>query len=157
MTETDIAYSAGLFDGEGCIRIGKDKPRPWHTSSPRYFLQVLITNQNLSVLEELSKNFGGKIYRRPGCYVLFISARPSAKFLEAIKPYSRIKLPEIEVALKFQALQAENSYSRLKKSDEYLLVLDGLRQRLSDLKQVDKESFRTIITEKEIESNSEGG
>ena len=152
MKDTDLAYYAGILDGEGTIRIGKNKPLEYHTRTAHYYLQVIIANQNLQVLEELKQCFGGSIQRATGCYHLHMASRMAASFLEAVKPYSRIKLPQIEVALQFQVLQTANAGNRQKKSDAYMLDLDGFRQRLSDLKQIDKLEFKIEFVNTRIET-----
>lgn len=148
-----FAYFAGLFDGEGCVRIGKNKPNPLHTSTSHYYLQVLISNQHLPILQEIQTVFGGSIQESIKCYVLHIASRQAASFLKAIKSYSRIKLDEIELALAFQELQNKGALSRSKKSEEYMLLLDGFRLRLSELKQRDKQHFQLEITD----TTNEGG
>ena len=145
MKEVDLAYFAGLFDGEGHVRIGKD-PKPRYGATTRYYLQVIISNQNLQVLEELQQNFGGSIHGSSGCYHLAFGALQSMRFLEEVKPYIRIKLPQVEVALEFQRLQIENGRWRTKKTPEHMLILDGYKKRLEELKQIDKQDFKTEFT-----------
>ncbi len=156
MERDQAIYFAGLFDGEGCIRIGKNRITG-HTSTPHYYLQVILANQNLAILEELHVLCcGGHLQKGPGCYRFHLASNMAAKFLLEIQPFSKIKQPEIVVALAFQLLQETNSSSRKRKSDEYMLILDGFRQRLSDLKRVDKDPFKVDVN-LEFFDTSEGG
>lgn len=59
----DIRYVAGFFDGEGSVYIGKTKPNS-KTRSPRYTLQIMITNSDKAILEKIHEFFG------VGCVVL---------------------------------------------------------------------------------------
>lgn len=144
-----LAYSAGIFDGEGCVRIGRNDKKNGHIATPHFYLQAFIRNQNLQVLQMLQAEFHGSLHHSASCYTWSLSSLQAAAFLEAIKPYAIIKLPEIEVALEFQRLQNENSGSRCRKTDGQIQEREVLRQKLSALKQVDKEEFKWVITESE--------
>jgi len=55
MTQQEIAWAAGVFEGEGCIYILKCRP---HCAN----LQVSMTD--LDILERIQKLFGGNIYQK---------------------------------------------------------------------------------------------
>lgn len=88
MTELDLAWAAGLFEGEGTVRINKPAPRNWGA------LCVSVVNTDRQVLDFFQA-------RWPGCYkaatglrpeqrdawVWVIAARRAAAFLEQIRPY----------------------------------------------------------------------
>ena len=107
MKKTDLAYCAGLFDGEGCIHISKQylKKQP-----PAYYnLRVTITNTNQYVLEWFHFSFSGNLYlqkpkeNRQRAWRWQIADRQAEEFLRAILPYLIIKKAEAELALKFMA------------------------------------------------------
>ena len=52
---SDLAYCAGLMDGEGCITLTRD-------SESNYRLRVKITSTDYSVLEWLQEHFDGYIH-----------------------------------------------------------------------------------------------
>lgn len=52
---TDIAYIAGLFDGEGCVSV-----RKWTTKKAfQHTLYVSITNTDKKVLDWIQSQYGG--------------------------------------------------------------------------------------------------
>lgn len=109
MKKTDLAYMAGVFDGEGCICIAKAKAREGRYH-PSYHLEcsVQMANEYLPTLYRFS--FGGSIYlyqhknpRHQPTWEWHISARKANDFLKAILPYLTIKKGEAELAIKFQS------------------------------------------------------
>lgn len=62
MTNEQIAYLAGIIDGEGCIRVVEEKAKYSRGSvNPRFRMLLQITNTNLGLLEWLKINWGGYI------------------------------------------------------------------------------------------------
>jgi len=53
---TKIAYIAGFFDGEGCVRIKKA-----NQYGNSYYVWVAITNSNKNILNNISDLFGGQV------------------------------------------------------------------------------------------------
>lgn len=109
MNETERAYIAGLFDGEGCIWMGKTKPTVKNTQvNVTYSLRVEICNTDLSVLNWLVSILGGKVrYRnmttanRP-LYGWSPSRNCTCRFLFYVMPYLHIKKKQAETALKYK-------------------------------------------------------
>ncbi len=100
----NLAYVAGLLDGEGCINFTKCRD----IKIPR----VCITNTNLEVLEDLKAQFGGHIQKasRPNAswkpaYHWVISNSASARFLEKIEPWVRIKQEQVWLVLAWDAIR----------------------------------------------------
>lgn len=125
MKKTDIAYLAGLFDGEGCICIGKEKARG-ERPHPSYHLEcsVSMCNEYLPNLYRFS--FGGSVFfykdRHPNhqpAWQWHISARKASGFLNTILPYLTIKKGEAELAIKFQS--AKRYSGRPKTEGEFAL------------------------------------
>jgi len=82
------AYSAGLLDGEGCIR--------WN-SSPT----VEITNKHHAVLVQMRRKWGGRVRDKgEGVYVWTVYGRKALKYLMAVARYSVIKYPQIATLFK---------------------------------------------------------
>ncbi len=101
MNDTDLAYIAGFFDGEGSIFISKSKKQ--------YFLTVSISNTNLPVLESI-RAMGGNISKSPDnrenhsqLFRLRLYCNEAKKFLEKILPYLRIKKEQAKLAIEFQS------------------------------------------------------
>lgn len=96
--ETDLAYIAGLFDGEGHISLVP-------VVYGRMALRVGITNTDVGVIQWL-KGFGGQARDKDNdgrdrtCYVWQITARrESVELLTALLPYLRIKRGKAVLAL----------------------------------------------------------
>lgn len=140
--ETDKAYIAGFFDGEGCVQI--NKIRDDDCIRPRHYLSIHFANNNRGVLEYIRNVLGcGNIQQGTphiGWRVhwqLNILSRLAAKTLEVILPYLKIKGAEAQIALEFQTLIKDGKHSG---SSQYTLTDDdyarreGLRNRLMGLK-----------------------
>lgn len=105
MTKADIAWAAGLFEGEGSISIQPVTQRNCCV------LDVCVTNTDLDVLHFLRDRWGGPVRpRKPGSarhrqpYRWRLVSNQAAVFLRAIEPFvvrAQVK-KRIAVALKFQ-------------------------------------------------------
>jgi hypothetical protein len=84
----ELAYTAGLFDGEGSISLVRQKHNRSH--SP----QVAVASTDLEVLLWLQERFGGSIVtkqpRQPSHSVSYdwrLTDRRALNFLKLIRPY----------------------------------------------------------------------
>lgn len=108
ISDIDKAYVAGLFDGEGNVRIYKHKGT--RMTSPQYTVMACITNLNRGVLDFLRNKFGGDIQSRNRsnrwrtCYELRLSPGSAVPFFKAILPYLKIKNPQVKLALELHRL-----------------------------------------------------
>lgn len=109
MTETDKAYTAGIIDGEGCIRMQRTT----------LGLDVSVGNTDMELLNWLQTHWGGKIY--PNRYKRLDNAKPffhwrlcsklAFVLLEAIEPYMVIKRKRAIKALELRDLHnKQNNY-----------------------------------------------
>ena len=94
-TITDLAYIAGLFDGEGCITIGQN-------------LRASVSNTKKPCLEFVQAIFGGSLYEknrlgRVALYDLYFSGYDAVRMLNAILPYLIVKHQQAELAILFQS------------------------------------------------------
>jgi hypothetical protein len=111
-----VAYTAGFFDGEGCINIARylQRGRPYHT------LAVIFTNTNFEVLHWLQRRWGGNVQLHPKpknprwrrSAVLWLSAGPAKPLLTAMLPHLIIKKAEAEIALEFIAARSNGRGGR---------------------------------------------
>ena len=102
MKTTDLAYMAGIFDGEGCISIFKYDA----SHSYSYGLDVCIGMANKYMPELFYLNFGGRLYGyqpKRGKYVWYwhIHSFEAGDFLETVLSYLRLKRNEAELAIEF--------------------------------------------------------
>lgn len=121
MNEKELAYIAGIIDGEGSIQIFKRKPSKssiakrqknfWHTS------YVKISNTDIRLLDWLKKRVGGSIQKgkrrgkRRNCYELHINPSKSTELLQKVYPYLVIKKEQADVVFEFRSTY-ENRYCR---------------------------------------------
>jgi hypothetical protein len=101
MLDTDIAYAAGFFDGEGCISISKNGA-----------VDVRVTNTAKNVLIKLQSIFGGSIADRAQKankvqYAYSFYGENAIEFIKLIKPYLIDKLPQAEAILEYYTLRNE--------------------------------------------------
>jgi len=100
-----VAYAAGFFDGEGCVRISAYKMR---NGSTNYLLKVTVKQTNRAPLLFLQEMFGGFITeeRRSStvkrCWVWNIAYGKCAEFLEKVLPALQVKFVEAAIGLFFQ-------------------------------------------------------
>jgi len=102
VTETDLAYIAGLFDGEGSISTVFSNNKKNHL-----YLTICITNTDREILEWIKDILGGSIgiHHRPRgyrtCYRWVINHRLAiGRIMNALYPYLRIKKKQTELLLK---------------------------------------------------------
>jgi len=118
----NLAYVAGLMDGEGSIGFTRSRS----AMVPR----VSITNTNLELLEDLKKAFGGHISpltrvnsRWKNAYAWIINNSRAVDFVDSIEPWLRIKKEQAWLLFAWDAVRPGHG----KRWDEEKLdVLDML-------------------------------
>lgn len=115
--ELTLAYFAGLFDGEGCVaprNIWRAKTSGRHDAGRKLrsvYVRVAISMTDTIALWDLQRQFGGNVYRErrnnPNPkhlidYIWVIGSQKACAFLRSIRPYTRIKTAQIDVALALQ-------------------------------------------------------
>lgn len=138
MDKTDLAYVAGIIDGEGCISFSGRKAIGEGKNYSIYRVNVTVGNTSYWLLEYLQSNFGGSIsshYKIPtgknhkpaGQWAL--RNRSACKFLELILPYLHMKKLQAELALKFQARRHNAGGKRLSAEEQALDRTDVILMR----------------------------
>ena len=105
MTEVELSYIAGFFDGEGYVTVQYPKGR----NGKRYKkLWVSISQVDRAVLDWICEQYGGGVYSKADkrvekngwqeCFQYGIAYRQAEAFLKDILPY-----------LKFKKLAAQNA------------------------------------------------
>lgn len=105
------AYCAGLFDGEGCVRIDV-YVHARSSKSTRYQLIVQLSMCHWPTIKALHDQFGGTLFKNPSAhnrdrvnkirYQWSLASGPARDFLELIEPHSVTKRDEIVLAIRFQ-------------------------------------------------------
>jgi len=98
----DLAYLAGIIDGEGCISLSKS-----HKNDRYYYrLQLTITNTSAELKQWLEDKFGGRIRtsyarsnNRSDILHWTVSGNQCQWLLRQVLPYLIIKKPQAELAL----------------------------------------------------------
>jgi len=92
VNEVDLAYAAGILDGEGSICLTKNRARRW--PSP----QVAVASNDRELLEWLRAQFGGSISikqpRRSTHQISYdwkLTDQNALRFLQLVRPYLRIE------------------------------------------------------------------
>ena len=142
-SNTELAYLAGLFDGEGCISILKEKDQRGFKSY-RYRLRIQITNTNKSVMDWLNERFNFYITERKDlkknwkrCWVGVRHDRKARNLLVEMLPYLKVKKDEALLAIEFQkhkdTVGTSNGASGL--TLEQIEYRERLKKELSALKE----------------------
>jgi hypothetical protein len=113
-------YFAGFFDGEGCISLFYCKIRPKKTAPTErvmgFRLVALASNTDQTPLVALRERYGGAINlskarneKLKAVYSWRIIKRDAMRsFLTDIAPYTLVKKPQIDIALRYLATVAES-------------------------------------------------
>lgn len=133
MKKTDLAYTAGITDGEGSIGIARHKSK----SCKRGFtleLCVQITSSDEWLCAWLKFGFGGSLSHSINSagnpmWHWILGARKAAEFLKLILPYLKLKRPQAELAIKFQSAKRMRSV----KTDEEMAVEEAERIMLQNM------------------------
>jgi hypothetical protein len=138
-----LAYTAGLFDGEGSIVIGCAHPtRAGGRKGTRYWLQVGITNTDRELVDWLLATYGGHISDNAKsksretcqpCWAWRVMSRQARIFLQDIAPYLRSKKTQAMIAVEFQDVLTRHSPSRTGYDAVALALRESYRQRLREL------------------------
>jgi len=130
---TELAYMAGIIDGEGCITI--NHARSWQClSGYTNMLQIKVAMTTYQVPYWLLDKCGGSLREQPSAhkliYVWTISSRQASNLLSQLLPYLKNTKAQAEAAIKFQEGMIAGGY----KSIEYLENQESYRLRLQELK-----------------------
>ena len=103
ITETEKAYLAGFFDGEGCVSISKAQPK--NHRIPKYAMNVAVVQKGIKMLAGFQELTGiGNIYETKQAYSGYswqFSGNTAKEFLVAILPYLINKKQQAELAIEF--------------------------------------------------------
>ena len=147
----DIQYVAGLFDGEGCISLVKQ--RRTNSPLPSYTMRVVISMTHKPIIKLLQAQFGGNYHERKGAnsktrnsFSLMWANQQAGTILQILIPHLILKRAEAEVALEYvQTLsQMGTSFWRGATAAEIQVLQDKrevVRQRLAAMKRVEYELF----------------
>lgn len=93
----NIIWAAGFFDGEGCIKVQRQKVSYGYKLAHR--LVIHISQKIKTPLVVFNRLFGGNIYKRLDGYEWCVSGKKAIEALSKLEPYLVLKKDECEVAL----------------------------------------------------------
>jgi len=123
-TNTDLAYLAGLIDGEGCLRVKRSQPYRHLTGriNPAYSCTMHVRMVDEPAIAFLRDTLGGWGWREKTAHCA--SGRPlycwqatdadAERIIRALLPYFRVKRAQAENLLALRALQSERQKHRTK-------------------------------------------
>lgn len=111
MTKIELAWAAGLIDGEGCIHIHYSPPNLRQgTINPQHVLWLKVAMGCRRTVERLALIFGvGTVHRVPTkrhnpAFQWIVQSTRAAQVIRLLRPYFVTKAAEADVALEFDAL-----------------------------------------------------
>lgn len=141
--QTDIAYLAGLFDGEGSISILKNKlERDQYARHPRFDLATSISNQNFEVLCFAKTLFGGSLLKGPATYQWRLASNKALFFLETVRPYIKIKRVQLELGIAFQTYKRQRT-PRFRLTEEEIDIYESYHKKMQELNKQGSLVFHT--------------
>ena len=152
MSETDLIYIAGFFDGEGCITIDAWKSR----KRQQFALRVRINNNDLEILTFIKNILGGSIciasranekhktYKT--CYAWAVACCSASRVLQKLLPYLKHTKKQALLALEFQELIQRGKFRGEKRlTDEELQKRQEIKQKISYLNKLCERSKRRSV------------
>jgi len=132
VTEADLAYIAGLLDGEGALFIGKYARAGNRFLAYRGYMSIV--NTHIPMLQQVQSAVGGKIVRQGAirkCYALTFSANEIRDVLPRLQPFLIIKKVQAELLLKFLETQKGNGVAPI--IDSLLTFYEECYQKMKRL------------------------
>ena len=94
-------YTAGFFDGEGCVNISSDR-----LGKP--YIRILVVNTDNSVLQKFQEKWGGNITHNKRhkenwkrSYTWRLSHQKAINFLKDLEPHLIVKKKQTNLAISF--------------------------------------------------------
>ena len=139
----ELAYLAGIIDGEGCIGVYRSGWRYAGRRTPRHALTLKVTNTDPRMLLWIMERFGGTVRptgeKRPRHRESWVwqmgSARMAANILVAVFPYLVIKREQAVLALGFVAT-LRRGWQGTPTDEECLVERDKIAVGLKKLKRI---------------------
>lgn len=126
MEQTDLAYMAGLFDGEGTIVIHSNKHKKKDGVVAEYhYVEVCICSMDEWVPWHFKMAFLGNVYHRVDkIWVWQTVSQRAANFLVALLPYLQLKRRQAEIAIATQSRRKRHGRSPLAAEELALRVAE---------------------------------
>lgn len=125
VSDTECAYLAGFFDGEGCVSIDRTN----------FALTISASNTDSKPIVRLLEVFAGHVRadqrasRNKQLYLWTVHSYHASAVANEFLPYSCVKLDQLLLAIEFQAVRA--SLNPEQKHD-YYLQMRGLKNECAN-------------------------
>ena len=123
LKQVDLAYAAGIIDGEGCIKIFRVPAAQLKRNFDRYSLQVQVDMVNPAAIQWLQDKFGGKVYDHIRDHIKhptwnnskgwYIYSQQAGVFLNKILPYLLVRVEQAKIALDFLKLPPKSELKQV--------------------------------------------
>ena len=109
LSEIELAWAAGFFDGEGSVGISFHSTMRSGKRYRNHVLRVAVLNTHLQSILLFQTMFGGKVYRRKltgmgkrQVWCWQAGSLKAIRFLESVQPYLKVKASHAIFAIAFQ-------------------------------------------------------
>lgn len=141
----DLAYCAGIFDGEGCLSVS---PYPVEKDRTRFHCDIFIGMQHKGTLEFFQRTVGtGNLTRRKDLWMFQTSGAKASHICKVLMPYLRTKKVQAALFIEFAATFGGQGGKGLVKPTPADVV--AVRLRLS-------EQIRTLMKSDALAFHSNG-
>ncbi len=138
MIDTDLAWSAGLIDGEGCIRISKVEHTKKSTTYDLWLTVGMCHKESIIKLYDIfefgSLRVDNSPSRKTPLWVWQCSTHDTVKVLKQIMPWLTCKRKEAELALDFVIMKSETNSNGKRLTEDIINLRDTYYWRMRNLK-----------------------
>lgn len=126
-SESELAYLAGLIDGEGCLRVEKSGGKYRYTPMTP---TVCVTNSNPTLIKWVIEKFGGHLYLKKSktCWDIYWLGKRAVEVLEQVYPYLVGKKEQADLIFAYRKLVGKAG-KRLSKDniDKRMAIQEAMR------------------------------
>jgi hypothetical protein len=135
-SDTDLAYLAGMLDGEGTLGVyGR-----YQKSRKEYIVVCVVANTDTRVLDWLVATFGGNYSKRKRssarwktCYAWSLSDRHKlAELLPAVMPYMKLKVEQAKLVLALPLLKQGRQWFTPEEKERITAIREDLVKRTKE-------------------------
>lgn len=119
MLDTEVAWAAGIIDGEGCITITRQKPGTSGRINPSHRLFLKVTMGHEPTVRRLLAIFGvGSVHLQESsqgyndAWSWWVASRQAGDVLMLVRPYLVTKAAEADLGFEFLALPSGTTGGR---------------------------------------------
>ena len=121
MTERELAWAAGCFEGEGCISID----RFYRNNRMQYYLRVSLSNTDEDIIQFFNSRWAGTVYKEKvrgncrQCYKWVLTGKKAEKCLAQFSSYFITHKYQERAKVAFGFMEAKRSKKPALEEDMY--------------------------------------